>query len=288
VASVGTNRDSFKVRVLDSVLNILAVKSLTQIKKKKFQAKRIPAAESPFIFTGKRIDRQAMNKIQFLSRLPLFRGLPDGELRTLAEIAGARTYRRGETIFLDGGEGHGFYVVYTGKVKIFKLSSEGKELVLHILGPEDSFAEVPVFEGRHYPANAEAIDNTRVLFFPREALLQAIRRDPFLAMNMLAALSARLREFAQRMEDLLLKDVPSRLSAYLLHLSEQWKGSDELELDIKKGLLASLIGAKQESLSRILAKMSARRIIEVKGKRIRILDRQKLKKMAAGDRTLFN
>jgi len=229
-----------------------------------------------------------MNKIQFLSRLPLFRGLPDGERRTLADIAEVKTYRRGETIFLDGAEGLGFYVVFTGKVKIYKLSPEGKELVLHIMGPEDSFAEVPVFEGRHYPANAEAIDNTRVLFFPREALLQAIRRDPFLAMNMLAALSARLREFAQRMEDLLLKDVPSRLSAYLLHLSEQWKGSDELELDIKKGLLASLIGAKQESLSRILAKMSARRIIEVKGKRIRILDRQKLKKMAAGDRTLFN
>jgi CRP-like cAMP-binding protein len=229
-----------------------------------------------------------VNKIQFLSRLPLFRGLPDEELRTLAEIAGVKTYRRGETIFLDGEEGHGFYVVFTGKVKVYKLSPEGKELVLHIMGPEDSFAEVPVFEGRHYPANAGAVEDTRVLFFPREALLRTIRRDPSLAMNMLAALSARLREFAQKMEDLSLKDVPSRLAAYFLHLSEQRKGSDELNLDIKKGLLASLIGAKQESLSRILAKMSARGIIEVKGKKIMILDRQKLKKIAAGDRTLFN
>ncbi len=229
-----------------------------------------------------------MNKIQFLSRLPLFRGLPDGERRTLADIAEVKTYRRGETIFLDGAEGLGFYVVFTGKVKIYKLSPEGKELVLHIMGPEDSFAEVPVFEGRHYPANAEAIEDTRVLFFPREALLRTIRRDPSLAMNMLAALSARLREFTLKMEDLSLKDVPSRLSAYLLHLSEQRHGSDELDLDIKKGLLASLIGAKQESLSRILAKMSARRVIEVKGKKIRILDRLKLKKIAAGDRLLFN
>jgi len=229
-----------------------------------------------------------MNKIAFLSRLPLFRGLPDEELRTLAEIAGVKTYRRGETIFLDGGEGHGFYVVFTGKVKIYKLSPEGKELVLHIMGPEDSFAEVPVFEGRHYPANAEAVEDTRVIFFPREALLRTIRRDPSLAMNMLAALSARLREFTQKMEDLSLKDVPSRLSAYFLHLSEQKQGSDELDLDIKKGLLASLIGAKRESLSRILAKMSALRIIEVKGKKIRILDRQKMMKIADGDRTFFN
>ncbi|HOD35881.1 MAG TPA: Crp/Fnr family transcriptional regulator [Syntrophales bacterium] len=228
-----------------------------------------------------------MNKVKFISRLPLFRGLPIEELRALAEIAGTGTYRRDETIFLDGAEGHGFYVVVTGKVKIYKLSPEGKEFVLHVVGPEESFAEVPVFEGRHYPANAEAVEDTRVLFFPREALLRTIRRDPSLAMNMLAALSARLREFAQKMEDLSLKDVPSRLSAYVLHLSERRQGSDDLDLDIKKGLLASLIGAKQESLSRILARLSAQGIIEVKGKRIRILDRQKLKKIAVGDRALI-
>ncbi len=228
-----------------------------------------------------------MNKVKFISRLPLFRGLPDEELRTLSEIAAVRAYRRGETIFLDGGEGHGFYVVVTGKVKIYKLSPEGKEFVLHVMGSEESFAEVPVFEGRSYPANADAVEDTRVLFFPRDALLRAIRRDPALAMNMLAALSARLREFAQKMEDLSLKDVPSRLSAYFLHLSERKEGADELDLDIKKGLLASLIGAKQESLSRILARMSVRGIIEVKGKKIRILDRQKLKKIAAGDRALL-
>ncbi|HPC73319.1 MAG TPA: Crp/Fnr family transcriptional regulator [Syntrophales bacterium] len=228
-----------------------------------------------------------MNKIQFLSRLSLFRGLPETELRTLADIAATKNYRRGETIFLEGGEGLGFYVVFDGRVKIFKLSPEGKELVLHVMGPEDFFAEVPVFEGRHYPANAEAVEDSRVLFFPREALLRAIRKDPSVAMNMLAALSARLRDFTRKMENLSLRDVPSRLSAYLLHLSEQRSGSDELDLDIKKGLLASLLGTKPESLSRIFTKMSAGQVIEVKGKKIRILDRQKLQKIAAGDRTLI-
>lgn len=228
-----------------------------------------------------------MDKVKFLTRLPLFRGLPQGELRTLADIAGAKAYRRGETIFVEGEEARGFYVVFEGKVKIFKLSADGKELVLHLIGPGDPFAEVPVFEGRCYPANAEAVENTRVLFFPRESLLQAIRRDPGLAMNMLAALSARLREFARKMEELSLKDAPSRLSAYLLHRSEQSGGSDELELGIQKGLLASLIGTQPESLSRILAKMSARGVIEVKRNRIRILDRQKLKQVAAGYRTLL-
>jgi CRP/FNR family transcriptional regulator len=219
--------------------------------------------------------------------LSLFRGLPETELRTLADIATTKNYRRGETIFLEGGEGLGFYVVFDGRVKIFKLSPEGKELVLHVMGPEDFFAEVPVFEGRHYPANAEAVEDSRVLFFPREALLRAIRKDPSVAMNMLAALSARLRDFTRKMENLSLRDVPSRLSAYLLHLSEQRSGSDELDLDIKKGLLASLLGTKPESLSRIFTKMSAGQVIEVKGKKIRILDRQKLQKIAAGDRTLI-
>ena len=228
-----------------------------------------------------------MNRVRFLSNLPLFRGLSERELETLSGIAVERPYRRGETLFLEGEVALGFFVIFSGKIKIYRLSPEGRELVLHIAGPGDSFAEVPVFEGRHYPASAEAVEASRVLAFPREGLAAAIARDPSLAMNMLAALSGRLREFARKIEDLSLRDVPSRLSAYLLHLSEKAKGADELELDIKKGLLASLLGTKGESLSRILAKMNARGILAVQGKKIRILDRKKLKDIAAGSSRFF-
>ncbi|NTV32610.1 MAG: cyclic nucleotide-binding domain-containing protein, partial [Deltaproteobacteria bacterium] len=80
-----------------------------------------------------------------------------------------QVFRKGESIFSEGEEGNGFYVVITGRVKIFKLSSEGKEQILHFFGPGEPFGEVPVFAGQQFPANAEALEQSRVFFFPRKS-----------------------------------------------------------------------------------------------------------------------
>jgi CRP/FNR family transcriptional regulator len=154
------------------------------------------------------------------------------------------------------------------------------------MGPGEPFAEVPVFQGGNYPANAQAIEAGRVLFIPREDLLKAIRKNPGLALGMLAVLSRRLREFAATIENLSLRGVPERLSAYLLHLSDLAGGSAEFELDIKKGLIASLLGTTGESLSRVLGKMSQAGMIRVHGKKIAILDRAALADVAAAKQTL--
>ena len=75
-------------------------------------------------------------------------------------------YDKGKTIFLEGDEGNGFYVVADGRVKIYKVSLEGKEHILHIYGPGNPFGEVPVFSGRKFPANAQTILKSHLLFFP--------------------------------------------------------------------------------------------------------------------------
>jgi len=191
-----------------------------------------------------------------------------------------QVFRKGETIFSEGEEGNGFYVGITGRVKIFKLSAEGKEQILHFFGPGDPFGEVPVFTGQHFPANAEAIEESRVLFFPRKSFTDLIRRNPSLALNMLAILSKRLRRFAGLIDDLSLKEVPGRLAAYLLYLSDQNKGSKNLELTITKAQLASLLGTIPETLSRILGKLSGQGLIETDGRRIRILNPEALQELA--------
>ncbi len=107
--------------------------------------------------------------MKFLSQIgaiPLFSGLSEGQLQDLAMIVIDQMFRRGQTIFLEGEEGSGFYVVITGKVKVYKLSPDGKEQILHILGPGEPFAEVPVFAGQRFPANAEALEESRLFFFP--------------------------------------------------------------------------------------------------------------------------
>lgn len=227
-----------------------------------------------------------MNLKAFLSHLPLFQGLPDEELNVLSEIAVDRPVKAGETIFSDGDSAAGLNIVAAGRVKIFKLSPGGKEQILHIMGPGEPFAEVPVFQGGSYPANAQAIDAGRILFLPREELLRAIRKNPALALGMLAVLSRRLREFAATIENLSLRGVPERLSAYLLHLRDLSGGADEFELDIKKGLIASLLGTTGESLSRVLGKMMQAGLIRVGGKKIVILDREALADVAAARKAL--
>lgn len=221
-----------------------------------------------------------------IAAIPLFEGLPEEHLRNLAAIAREQSLRKRETIFSEGEKGTGFYVVLSGRVKIFKLSAEGKEQILHFFGAGEPFGEVPVFAGLHFPANAETIEDCRLLFFPRESFVGLIQRNPSIALNMLAVLSKRLRVFASLIEDLSLKEVPGRLAAYLLYLSDKGSGASELELTITKSQLASLLGTIPETLSRIIGRMTGQGLIESDGRKIRILDRRGLRGLAEAGRSL--
>ena len=227
-----------------------------------------------------------MKFLDQIGAIPLFSGLAEAQLQELAMIVVDQVFRRGQTIFLEGEEGAGFYVVNTGKVKIFKLSPDGKEQILHIFGPGEPFAEVPVFAGQRFPANAEALEESRLFFFPLVGFLELIRRHPSLALNMLAVLSKRLRQLAALVEDLSLKEVPARLAAYLLYQSDRGAGTPEFELEIAKGQLASLLGTIPETLSRILAKLAKEGLIQSSGPRITIVNKLGLQELAAGVKRL--
>jgi CRP/FNR family transcriptional regulator len=220
--------------------------------------------------------------IRQLQRASVFHGLSENQIRTLAEIAQALTYQQGDNIFLEGDPAEGFFLVLAGQVKIYKLSLEGKEQVLHFVGPDEIFAEVPVYSGGSYPAHADALRKTQTLFFPRLGILRLLAQDPNLAMNMLADLSRRLRQLTKLVENLSLKESPARLAAYLLHLSTELRQADEVELDVTKGQLATLLGTTPETLSRTLKKLSETGIIAVQARTIRLLDKKALEHMAIG------
>lgn len=227
-----------------------------------------------------------MNMIDHIAAIPLFEGLPHDNHQDLASIAIEKSFSRGETVFSEGQAGSGFYVVVTGRIKIFKLSAEGKEQILHVFGPGEPFGEVPVFEGRRFPAHAVALEESLFVFFPRSSFVELIRKNPSLSLNMLGVLSRRLRRFAALVDDLSLKEVPGRLAAHLLYLSDSKAGAPEISLDLQKGQLAALLGTIPETLSRILTKMAKQRLIESEGSRIRILDRKTLEDIVEGLRRL--
>jgi CRP-like cAMP-binding protein len=222
-----------------------------------------------------------------IAAIPLFQGLSRGEYEDLAMIVVDQVIPRGQTIFEEGDEGSGFYVVLSGRVKIFKLSPDGKEQILHILTGGEPFGEVPVFAGEKFPAHAQAMEDSRVFFFPRPAFVDLVKKTPSLALNMLAVLSRRLRKFSSLIEDLSLKEVPGRLAAYLLYLAEGKKSKSEVILEISKNQLASLLGTIPETLSRILAKLTREGFIKPNGPRqIQLLDRKGLEELASGGRKL--
>ncbi|MBS3809235.1 MAG: Crp/Fnr family transcriptional regulator [Desulfobacterales bacterium] len=215
-----------------------------------------------------------------LSQSVLFSGLPEADIDALLEITVEKTVAAGELIFSEGDPGEGFYVIIEGMVKIYKLSTEGKEHILHMFGPGEPFGEVPVFSGKAFPASAEGVKKSRVLFFPRRAFRDLITQKPSVAMNMLAVLSLRLRHFTVQLENISLKEVPARLAGYLLLQAEEQKSSHTVTLNISKGHLASFLGTIPETLSRMLKKMNEQGLIETEGRLIRILDRQGLEELA--------
>jgi CRP/FNR family transcriptional regulator, dissimilatory nitrate respiration regulator len=206
----------------------------------------------------------------------LFQGLPAEQVDAIEAISVVRSFGRNETIFFDGDKCNGFYIVLDGKVKIYKMSFQGKEQILHIFGEGQPFGEVPVFHGSPFPASAQALVKTKVLFFPRQAFVDLVTGTPAIALSMLAVLSMRLRKFTSQIESLSLKEVPARLASYLLFLAEEQGNSDNVELEISKGQLASLLGTIPETLSRIFSKMSEEGLIQVDGKKIALLDRAAL------------
>lgn len=224
------------------------------------------------------------NIIEIMSETPLFGGLSEAQLAKIKQIAVTKSYDRDQPIFWEGDEGTGFFIVVNGKVKIYKVSPEGKEQILHIYGPGQPFGEVPVFTGDHFPASALAVIKSRLLFFPRQRFIDLISANPSLALNMLAVLSVRLRQFTVQVENLSLKEVPGRLATYLIYLSKEQESTTAVKLPLSKGQLASLLGTIPETLSRIFSKMSSQGLIEVQGAQIHLLQLEGLEELAINGR----
>src|SRR3970040_504484 len=127
--------------------------------------------------------------IDVLRKTPLFATLPDDDLRRVADLALSRRFAKKEGVFREGDRADGLFLVAPGKVKVFKLSREGKEQVLHVLEAGQTFAEAVIFEGGGYPAHAEALTDAELLVLPKRPFLALLERHPAVAIRVLAALS---------------------------------------------------------------------------------------------------
>lgn len=200
-------------------------------------------------------------------------------MRQLMRQSAVRAYKRHEIIFMEGDAYAGLYLVLSGRVKAFKTNPEGKEQIIHLLGPREPFADVPLFTGGPYAVTAQALEDTRLLFIPRQAFLDLLHGNPEISLRMLGAFAKRLRQMVNLVESLSLKEVTARLARYLA--DEATKASHStFDLPISKVNLAAFLGTIPETLSRSLHELENRGIIAVQGKQIVIRNKTMLQQMA--------
>jgi CRP/FNR family transcriptional regulator, dissimilatory nitrate respiration regulator len=223
-----------------------------------------------------------MENFEVLQHIPIFAGLPDDQLKILAECARQKSVRPGHAVFEEMTHSPGFYLVVWGSVKIFKSSPEGKEQTIFVFGPGELFC-LTAFADEYAPASATALEDTRILFFPVEVMEGVARREPSLLFGILLALSRRLKETLTIIETLSLKEIPERLAIFLSHALTEEGSGDTVELRFSQRELAKILGATPETLSRVLRKLGDEEVLSVDGRKFRILNRGALEKLAQGD-----
>jgi CRP/FNR family transcriptional regulator len=223
-----------------------------------------------------------MDYRQLLKKSHLFSELDDHELTALDKIVSIRHVSKGEILFFQGDLATGFYVLLTGRIRVYKASPDGKEYTLHLISPGQMFAEAAVFRGPQYPANCAALEDSTIAFLPKDRFLSLVENSPQISLKMIGGLVGFVREFNQMVEDLSLKGVPARLASFLLNEYNKNEGFSFL-LEVSKSELARRLGTVSETLSRNLKRFRESGWIRVAGKEITILDPEGLRSIADSD-----
>lgn len=205
----------------------------------------------------------------FLQKAPIFANINQEQLQAIAHITIIQNYKKGEILFWEGDEATGFFIVKNGRIKVFKIGNN-KEQIIHIFGTEEYFAEVPAFDGGNFPASAAAIENSQVLFIPRNSFFRVLQQHPTLAIVMLGTFAKHLRYLTNLVDTLSFQEVPERLKNYLLNISQK-NHTNIITLDIPKTQLAALLGTVPETLSRAFYKLHQEGFLKMDGTKITII-----------------
>lgn len=227
----------------------------------------------------------SMKQLAFLHKVPLFANLTDSELQALAADFVPLTFRQHETILRQGDEGEMLYLIQSGRVRIYVLGEEGREISVRLLGPGEVFGELALIDDLPRSANVVAMEDTVVLTLPRSAYLDHLRRCPQLALNLMRTLSTRLRYTTIQAGSLAFLDVYRRVARKLLELAEG-HGVAEAEgvriaVPLTQQELATMVGATRESTNKALAAFRRQGLIRLQRGQIIVVNSQALREYVA-------
>ena len=224
---------------------------------------------------------------KILRRTPLFAALTDKEIDALARRVSSKRCMHGELLFSEGDPCIGLFLIASGKIRIFKMSPNGREQVLAVEGPGSSFAELPVFDGGNYPASASVLEDAELLFISRKDFHNFCLEHPDVALKVIAVVGSRLRRLVGIIEELSFTTVRQRLIALILRLAQEDGASSKtgisIELTKSHHELAAEMGTVRELVSRNLGRLQAEGFLHVDGRKLIVRDLEALKREQSTD-----
>jgi CRP-like cAMP-binding protein len=214
----------------------------------------------------------------------LFADLSEAALAELLAIARESGHTRREVLFQQGDPCDGFYVVLSGMVRLYKSSPDGREHVVEVIRPGQSFAEAAVFADRPCPVTAETLEPSRLLFFPKAPYLAYLEARPRVLFGLIAGLSVRMHQLVAKVERLTLMDARQRVAGFFADLAAAPapEHAPNVALDVSKGTLAAQLGLTPETLSRTLASLQEEGVIAMEGRHFTVTDPAALSTLARG------
>jgi CRP/FNR family cyclic AMP-dependent transcriptional regulator len=213
---------------------------------------------------------------EVLKKAPLFTGLDDEAASALSSTMGTVRLNKGDVLFHEGDSGDRLYVVVSGKVKLGRSGSAGRENLLAVLGPGQMFGELSLFDPGPRSTTATAVTSCEIRTLEHEELMGWLAGRPEVAQGLLGQLAARLRRANDVVADLVFSDVPGRVAKQLLELAKRFGDRREdgvhVHHDLTQEELAQLVGASRETVNKALADFAARGWIRLEPRSVTILD----------------
>ena len=221
---------------------------------------------------------------EVLARAGIFQGVDQEASEALGDQFEIIDAPRGSILFNEGDPGDSLYIVLSGKVKLGRRSSDGRENLVAVMGPSDQFGELSLFDPGPRTATAVAVTDARVAVLPKEALVKWVAERPQIALQLMRVIARRLRRTNTMLADLIFVDVPGRVAKQLLQLAQRFGSVEGGQLrvthDLTQEELAQLVGASRETVNKALADFASRGWLRLEGKSVVILDRERLSRRA--------
>lgn len=213
-----------------------------------------------------------------LKRVPMFESMKESTLQTLVATAVLQEYSGQEMLATEGDPADACFVLIRGLVKVVHRQSSGREHIIYIVSEGATIGEYAMFRQKHWPCSAVALEKSLVLRLERQAMNDAVRQDPDFAISMLGVLSLRLRMCIKKLSNQGI-NASQRVGRYILH-RVFIEDKTTLRLKVSREEMANMLGITRETLSRVLSRLVADRILVVQGRVMTVLDMQGLQNLA--------